>query len=506
MKGGMKKLFQLLSNESGVRPVLNFTEDAIVSSVEYDSRQVKQDSLFVAVEGFLSDGHDYIGDAVAAGAKAIVVLDKRAEDFAYLKDQGVILLAGPDTRKSLSALASAYYDYPSKKMKVIGITGTNGKTSSTYMVEAALKACGCRVGVVGTINSRWNDKVYPAANTTPESKDLQHLLADMVKDGVEYVVMEVSSHSLALDRVASVDFTAAAFTNLTGEHLDFHKTMDNYFAAKLKLFELLQMSSCENKAAVINIDDEYGKKLFAACKNFSYQTQGFGLGRDAYFRADETCIENKITGLSYVIANPFTGEKINLKCAGGFQLYNSLTALALLAMMEIPFAKIKQGLEAVAGVPGRFQVIHSAKGISAVVDYAHTGDAIDKLLASINAMKTGRVITVFGCGGDRDKSKRPVMGSIACEKSDEVIITSDNPRTENADDIIADIVKGIAKNNYRSIADRKQAIAAAVASANPGDIIVVAGKGHENYQIVGKTKIHFDDAEELETAFAAEGK
>ncbi|MCL2025923.1 MAG: UDP-N-acetylmuramoyl-L-alanyl-D-glutamate--2,6-diaminopimelate ligase, partial [Leptospirales bacterium] len=360
-------------------------------------------------------------------------------------------------------------------------------------------------GVIGTINSRWNGKEYPVLNTTPESRDIQKILCSMKEDGVEYAVMEVSSHALVLERAAHVNFDSAVFTNLTGEHLDFHRDMDDYFAAKLRLFDLLEESPKKEKIAAVNIDDEYGAQIFAMRKKYSYEINGFGLKDSADFSADAASIQNKISGLSYSMRRPFPGTLINLNCAGGFQLYNSLSAVSALASMNIPLEAICRGLAELKGVPGRFDVV-SRDGVSAVIDYAHTGDALLKLLDSVNEVRTGKIITVFGCGGDRDKTKRPLMGKIASEKSDIVVVTSDNPRTEPPDSIIAGIVAGINGKNYTIIPDRASAITEAVAMAGVGDIVVIAGKGHEDYQILGKEKIHFDDREEALKALSARSK
>ena len=477
-----------------------------ISSVEYDSRKVSKGSLFVAVEGFSVDGHNFVDAAIKNGAIAILISSKRVNEFSHLVEEQINVLVSNDTRKALAQISAAFYDFPSKKMKLIGITGTNGKTSATYMIESILKTCGKSVGVIGTINTRWKDKSFVSSNTTPESRDLQKTLFEMQKDDVQYVVMEVSSHALVLDRVNSIEFDAIAFTNLTGDHLDFHKDMEDYFNAKKMLFDLLSESGKEKKAALVNIDDSYGMKIFDERSKYPYTLDGFGLNENAKYRADENSVQNKISGLSYALKSPFDGAKINMQMVGGFQLYNSLTVLSVLSSMNISIADIQNGLASLTGVPGRFDVVRSDVEIPVIVDYAHTSDALDKLLNSVSEMRTGRIITVFGCGGDRDKTKRPVMGKIASLNSDQVVVTSDNPRTEDPNAIIADITAGIDKNNYIVIADRKKAIEEAVSMATHGDIVVIAGKGHEDYQILGKEKIHFDDHEEARKALAMRNK
>ena len=492
---------ELAANVRSVKLVLPSVSRPI-SSVEYDSRLAAEGSLFVAVQGYNVDGHDFVEQAVSKGAAAVLVLKDRLDAFRHLPEKGCAVFTTENTREALSEVSAAFYGFPSNGMKVIGVTGTNGKTSVTYMIESVLRVCGFSCGVMGTINYRWNGSEFSSSNTTPESGDIQKILYSMKEDGVEYVVMEVSSHALALERVAHVNFDSAVFTNLTGEHLDFHHDMDDYFAAKLRLFDLLEAFPKKEKTAAVNIDDEYGARIFSSREKYNYKISGFGLGDLADFMADAGSVENRISGLSYSMLRPFPGAMISLNCAGGFQLYNSLSVISTLVSMNIPFETICRGLAELKGVPGRFDVV-SRNGISAIIDYAHTGDALSKLLDSVNGVRTGKVITVFGCGGDRDKTKRPVMGKIASEKSGMVIVTSDNPRTEPPDSIIADIVAGISVKNYTVIPDRASAIREAVVMAGEGDIIVIAGKGHEDYQILGKEKIHFDDREEALKALSA---
>ena len=476
-----------------------------ISSVEYDSRLAVEGCLFVAVQGYNVDGHDFVEQAVSNGAAAVLISENRLEAFRHLAEKGCAVFTTNNTREALSEISAAFYGFPSDDMKVIGVTGTNGKTSVTYMIESVLRECGFNCGVIGTINSRWNGNEYTSLNTTPESRDIQKILRSMKEDGVEYAVMEVSSHALALDRVAHINFDCAVFTNLTGEHLDFHHDMDDYFEAKLRLFDLLEASPKKEKTAAVNIDDEYGARIFASREKYGYKINGFGLGDSADFLADAASVENRISGLSYSMLRPFAGARISLNCAGGFQLYNSLSVVSALASINIPFEAICRGLAGLRGVPGRFDVV-SEGGVSAIIDYAHTGDALSKLLDSVNGVRTGKIITVFGCGGDRDKTKRPLMGKIASEKSDVAVVTSDNPRTEAPDSIIADIVAGISSKNYIVIPDRASAIREAAVMAGEGDILVIAGKGHEDYQILGKEKIHFDDREEAQKALYARSR
>jgi UDP-N-acetylmuramoyl-L-alanyl-D-glutamate--2,6-diaminopimelate ligase len=378
---------------------------------------------------------------------------------------------------------------------VIGITGTNGKTSITYMIESVLKHAGITPGVIGTINYRWNDTLQQADNTTPESKDLQEVLARMRDDGVKVVVMEVSSHGLFLNRADDIEFDAAVFTNLTRDHLDFHLDFEEYFNAKMILFHLLDKSGKEKRVAVINTDDEYGKRMAEASRELSFTVKTLGFNEHADFRPDPNSVVNRITGLSYLLENPDKGLEIRLSLSGTFHIYNSLTAAAVLRSTGHPFGTIQEGLSQLKTVPGRFDVLDSGSGFHVIVDYAHTSDALLKLLASVNELEPRRLITVFGCGGDRDRTKRPEMGKIALDNSDMVIVTSDNPRTEDPVAIIEDITADLPEGTYRVVVEREDAIREAVTAAGKGDIVVIAGKGHEDYQIIGKTKVHFDDRE-----------
>jgi len=489
------KISEIINNSKAlIKSVGGFT-DAEIISIEYDSRKGTEGSLFAAVEGFESDGHSFIGSAVDNGCRCILISDSRLDEFAHFADRGVAILVSDNTRRALSAVSSAFYGNPSGKLHVTGITGTNGKTSITYLLESVYSSAGFSCGVIGTINYRWKGKTLPAPNTTPESKDIQELLKMMVDDGVTHVIMEISSHALELNRVDDVEIDNVVFTNLTGDHLDFHKTIDAYFEAKKRLLGLLDKSPKKNRTAVVNIDDDYGKKIFSEKGKYSFTMRSFGTTGDADFNAINNSIDNRITGVRYRLSCDNTSYNVSLKLAGRFQVYNSLAAFGSAYFSGINREAIIRGLSLLPSVPGRLQVVKSKLGFYAVVDYAHTGDALLKLLQSVNGMPHEKVIAVFGCGGDRDKTKRPVMGKIAFDNSDITIVTSDNPRTEDPDLIIKDITAGIGSGNYIIEADREKAIAIAVEKASAGDVVVLAGKGHEDYQIIGKTKRHFDDCE-----------
>ncbi len=466
-----------------------------ISSVEYDSRKVKKGSLFIAVEGFTSDGHHFVGTAVENGASAVCVAKERVEDFAWLNDRGVALLATDDTRTALSRLSAAFFGFPSRSMLAIGITGTNGKTSITYMLESILKRHGLNPGVIGTINYRWGGREFPAANTTPESRDLQEILYRMRRDGVDAVIMEVSSHALELRRADDIDLDAAVFTNLTRDHLDFHRDFEHYFSAKKRIFQLLENSYKKGRCGIVNTDDPYGRELYMMRNQYSFPVKSFGIETESDYMPLAGSISNSMHGLSYRLGRPEAGLEVSLNLLGTFQLYNSLAALAVAHQMGVSFDDIAAGLADLENVPGRFDVLKTGKGFIAIVDYAHTVDALLKLLRSVNELEHRRVITVFGCGGDRDRTKRPLMGQVAEENSDLVIVTSDNPRTEDPALIISEITGGLSGKNHEIIPDREEAIARAMAEAREGDIVVIAGKGHEDYQIIGTEKRHFDDKE-----------
>ncbi len=466
-----------------------------ISSVEYDSRKVTGGALFVAVPGFVSDGHSFIKNAVNNGAKAVLISRERINDFLHLRGQGVVVLAAQNTRAALSAVSSAFFGHPSSRVMVIGITGTNGKTSITYMLEAVLKKYGLSTGVIGTVNYRWNDKIIGSANTTPESRDLQEIFARMAEDGVKVIIIEVSSHALKLSRTDDIEFDIAIFTNLTRDHQDFHESFEDYFNSKRKIFDLLEKSRKDNKTAVLNIDDEYGRIIISEKNKYSFPVYGFGMSREAEFRLKTDSILNSVEETRYELEKPVSGIIVKLRVVGSFQIYNSLCAFAVCYLMDIPVDVILEGLSGLSLIPGRFNRISTDLGFSVIVDYAHTDDAVSKLLASARELNPARIITLLGCGGNRDKTKRPLMGKAAVLNSDWVIFTSDNPRDEDPDKIIGDIVSGLTGNNFEVITDREQAIKKAVNMAGNDELIVIAGKGHEDYQEIKGRKIHFDDHE-----------
>ena len=462
--------------------------DKDIKGVSCDSRKCKRDFIFVAITGYESDGHKFIKNAIENGATVIFYEANRGIDLREFYGKEITFVKVLDTRKVFSKLCTIYYKFPSKELNIIGITGTNGKTTITYILEKILKNC----GVIGTVNYRFKDIELDADNTTPDPCEINKILRLFRKNGAENVVMEVSSHAMEMNRVENIDFNFGIFTNLTSEHLDFHKNMENYFLAKSRFFtEILD----NNSVAIINIDDEYGKKLIDKIKYKKYSYSLSNREADVYVEKYRTSLKG--SEISIKLFNDGISIKTNL--IGKHNIYNILASVTAAYLKGYPVDKIEKSLQAEIVIPGRLEKVVKNKNI--FVDYAHTEDALKNVLTCLKELKkkNSKLITVFGCGGDRDKLKRPKMGEVAAELSDFIVITSDNPRTEDPLKIIDDIVEGVKgkidENNYRIIPERKDAIEMSLRLAKNGDIVLVAGKGHENYQIIGKTKIDFDDRE-----------
>lgn len=466
------------------------TAETEVNAVQYDSRKVEKGDLFVCITGFQTDGHKYAASAVEKGASVIV--SEHMVDG--LENSGVTVVITENTRKALAFISAAYYDYPSEKINVIGVTGTNGKTTTTYLIKTIYDSLGYKTGVVGTIGNMIGDKMLHADRTTPESLELQELFSEMAQSGVTNAVMEVSSHSLSLDRVAGVKYSTAVFTNLTQDHLDYHKTMENYMKAKGILFTMADK-------AVINIDDEAGEYMRSVSKGKVLTT---GIEReDADLRAENISITAE--GVSYTLDYEGKQYPVKLNIPGRFSIYNSLGAVGACLLNGVKMEDIIKGLSLNKGVPGRFQSVPNNLGITVIVDYAHTPDGLENILETAHEFAKGRIITVFGCGGDRDRTKRPLMAEIVGKLSDYAIITSDNPRTEDPEAILNDVEVGMVptKCPYNKIVDRREAINEAVRMAEKDDVVIIAGKGHEDYQIFADKTIHFDDVEEVKKAVSA---
>lgn len=465
-------------------PVLESTADldAEITGVSYDSRRVEPGHLFVAIIGYAADGHRFIPMAVDKGAVCVLCERKPEGDVPYIRV--------PDTRIALAVLGANWYGHPAEKMTILGVTGTNGKTSVTYLLKSVLEqTLGAKVGLIGTIQNMIGDTVIPTERTTPESFELQGLFAEMAEAGCTHVVMEVSSHALFLHRVDCIPFAVGAFTNLTEDHLDFHKTMEAYRQAKALLFRRCGFS-------VFNIDDEMVAKTVreAACWSMTLSAKGR--------EADLTASEIELGADHVAFTGSYKGRSwpVRVGIPGGFTVYNALTVLGMAIGLGIRPETAADALSRADGVKGRLEVVPTpGKEYTVLIDYAHTPDALENVLRSVRGFCKGRLIAVFGCGGDRDPIKRPIMGKIGVKLSDLAIITSDNPRTEEPDKIIADIVKGTQElgKPFLVVENRREAIARAMREAKADDVIVLCGKGHETYQIIGTEKTHLDEREEV---------
>jgi UDP-N-acetylmuramoyl-L-alanyl-D-glutamate--2,6-diaminopimelate ligase len=451
-----------------------------VTDVVLDTRQVRPGALFCCVPGTRFDGHDLAGKALDAGAAALCV--ERPLDL----DVPQLLVGG--VRGLLAPLADAFFDRPSRRLDLVGVTGTNGKTTTTFMLEAIFRAAGRTPGVLGTVEVRVGDQRRPAVHTTPEAPDLQRLLAEMADSGVGAAAMEVSSHGLALHRVDGTRFKAAIFTNLTQDHLDFHADLDEYYQAKRRLF-----TAPFTPLGIVNIDDRYGRLLAGTAEVATVTT---GTAADADWRAAD--VAASLDGAAFKLESPAGSRPVRLRLAGHFNVANALGALAAADAIGIDLDTAVAGLEGLAGVPGRFERVDAGQPFTVLVDYAHTPDSLENLLRAARAVTGGRVIVVFGCGGDRDRAKRPLMGEIAGRLADLAIVTSDNPRSEPPEAIVAQVAEGVARgagpDGFQVEVDRRAAIRAALAMAGPGDAVLIAGKGHEQGQeLAAGRKVPFDD-------------
>jgi UDP-N-acetylmuramoyl-L-alanyl-D-glutamate--2,6-diaminopimelate ligase len=458
--------------------------DAEVNCPRYDSRAVTPNDVFVAIPGFELDGTSFIPDAMAKGAAACVVQSGAPEGVPYVLVRSA--------RSALALMSANYFGRPAERLKVIGVTGTNGKTTTTYLLKSVLEiALGAKVGLIGTLGNLIGGEELPSDRTTPESFDLQQLFSRMTRAGCEYAVMEVSSHALALDRVASIPFEAGIFTNLTQDHLDFHKTMQNYLEAKSLLF-----SMC--KAGIINADDPACEYLLShsSSRNVTFSPSG----GPADYRAVSSDLNSG--GVRYLAETPRGSAWTQVKIPASFTIENSLAVIACCCELGVPLDRVVSALGIAKGVPGRVEVVPGALDFTVLIDYAHTPDALENILTAARKVTSGRVTVLFGCGGDRDKTKRPIMGDIGVRLSDYAYITSDNPRTEDPQAIIDDILAGVhaPPDRYTVICNRREAIKRAVCEARAGDVLILAGKGHETYQILGKEKTHLDEREEVSAA------
>ena len=469
----IKQLLQSIDTENNIENIL---EDEITDII-FDSRKVIKDCIFVCIKGEKSDGHLFAKTAQEKGAKYIL-----AE---YQTDSSLPHIIVKNSRRAFSVMCANFNDNPQNKLKFIGITGTNGKTTITYIIKSMLENMGKKVGLIGTIQNMIGENIFPAGYSTPEPYELFGLLKKMADEKVDYVVMEVTSHALSQDRVYNIPYEVGVFTNLTQDHLDFHKTMENYLEAKTKLFK-----AC--KKGVINIDDKASEYIIenASCEIMTYSAKydkGQLVAKNIEYYPDK---------VKFIAVMQGEIGRAQFETPGEFSVSNALASIGAVISLGFSFDQALEGLKKAKGVKGRTEVVPVNKDYTVIIDYAHTPDSLEKIITSISNVSDGRIVTLFGCGGDRDAAKRPIMGKIAEKYSDFVIVTSDNPRTEDPEKIIDDILKGIkGKNNIKVITDRKEAIKYALKNGKKGDIIILAGKGHETYQITNQGKIHFDERE-----------
>ncbi|HEX7230568.1 MAG TPA: UDP-N-acetylmuramoyl-L-alanyl-D-glutamate--2,6-diaminopimelate ligase [Candidatus Binatia bacterium] len=485
-----------------------------INGLTYDSRQAAPGRLFFAVAGEKVDGHDYIDEAVRRGAAAVVFSRQEIS----LKAPAAIQVK--NVRRTMALWAAEFFGRPSERLTVVGVTGTNGKTTLSYLVESILRAAGLEPGVIGTVNYRYQGREFPSHHTTPEAIDVQQMLADMVRSGVGSVAMEASSHALAQERVRALAFDIGVFTNLSRDHLDYHRDMEDYFLAKSRLFtDYLKVSAKPRKAAVIFGEDPRAQELFEMLRGTNIDVWSYGEG--SRWDVRPLRVERDVKGLRGTVEARKKLIDFNSTLVGAANLQNILGAIGVASALKLDSRAIAEGIDKLRSVPGRLERVPNHLGITILVDYAHSPDALEKVLGAVRPLTGGKLVTVFGCGGDRDRGKRPVMGEIAGRLSDVTVLTSDNPRTENPTAILEEIEAGIRrtetiklersslqsrgaesrkpisenKRGYFVEADRRTAIGIALSIARPGDLVLIAGKGHEDYQILGTEKIHFDDRE-----------
>lgn len=499
--------------------------DAEVGSIHYRAQEVLPGGMFVAIKGQTADGHDYMHQALKRGAAAIIAQKEPPQPFlnesiAESAKRRPIFIHVPDTRMALADLAARFFNHPSRHMSLVGITGTNGKTTVAYLIESILLQAGLKVGVIGTINYRYGDKVFANPMTTPESLDLQRILAEMWREGVTHVVMEASSHAIDLYRIKSCWFDVAIFTNLSQDHLDFHGNMQSYWTSKKRLFTeyLATGPKKETASAVVNCDDPRGRELVSTLGMPVIRT---GSAPDCEIRSID--FECNLTGTIGKVATPRGSFDFKTPLVGVHNVENILSAIGVATALNIAPDTIKAGIESLSAIPGRLEPIENTTGRFVYVDYAHTPDALENAVSALKKIAPSRIICVFGCGGDRDTEKRPLMGEIVARLSDLSIVTSDNPRTENPLTIIEQILPGVRKSDgfeysatdlksgfekkgFAIESDRRRAIELGILASRPDDAILIAGKGHETYQILGTTAVPFDDREEARKALKLTGR
>jgi UDP-N-acetylmuramoyl-L-alanyl-D-glutamate--2,6-diaminopimelate ligase len=459
--------------------------DREITGVRYDSRRVTPGNLFVAVRGTSFDGHSFIEQAVDKGAVAVV------GERAALSQRATAIVV-PDSRGALAQLAATFFGDPSRKLKMIGVTGTNGKSTTTFLIKHLLERASQSTGLIGTVQYEVGERRLPASRTTPESLDLQELLLQCVEAGCRNVVIEVSSHALSQGRANEIEFDIGVFTNLTRDHLDFHNGMKDYFLAKARLFESLRQSQKKDRKAIVNIDDPYGQQLVARFGR-DLPIISYGMGARADFRASDFKVD--MNGTSYRLDANDKSYLVRLPLIGRFNIYNSLAALAAAHAVGLDVRNAVLAVAKAPQIPGRLEAVPAKRKFQVFVDYAHTDDALLNVVKTCRDLNPNRLILVFGCGGNRDRAKRPLMGAVADQYADYAFITSDNPRKEDPEAIVRDVETGFKHKNYEKIVDRKLAITRAIAMAQPRDIVLIAGKGHEKYQEFSDHTVPFDDVE-----------
>lgn len=479
--------------------VLERCGSAVINGVAYDSRRVKSGDLFVAIRGLRQDGHQFIPEAVSRGAVAVLV--ERPVEV----PPGVAVARVADTRAVLGPVAASFYDYPAEKLLVVGVTGTNGKTTTTHLIKAILEEAGHTVGLIGTVRNLIGERELPAERTTPEASDLQELLARMVAGGATAAVLEVSSHAVVLHRIEGCSFDGGVFTNLTQDHLDFHGTFQAYLEAKANFLAGLGRGGRfggrkEQAVVALNADDPQTPSIRRRIDEGKVRVVTYGRREGVDVQGVE--VELGARGTAMRVLLPTGSLSLQMRMRGEFNVFNALAAAAVTWGLGVAPEAIQKGLTEVEGVPGRFEAVEEGQDFSVIVDYAHTPDGLEKILRAVRGVTSGRIIAVFGCGGDRDRTKRPVMGEIAGREADYVVVTSDNPRSEDPVVICREIEGGLQLTAcpYEVVLDRAQAIQRAVDLAQPGDAVVIAGKGHETYQIFRDRTVHFDDREEARRA------
>jgi UDP-N-acetylmuramoyl-L-alanyl-D-glutamate--2,6-diaminopimelate ligase len=480
------ELTQLLNSVHAIQ-VIGEVQRRDVSSIQYDSRKIQKNSVFVAIKGFKTDGHKFIPDAINNGAVAVVVEDDNTIPDDLIIHAQIAKILVKDSRVALAELSKGLFNDPTNKLKLIGITGTNGKTTTSFILKNILQQAGNKTGLIGTIANYIGETKVDSKLTTPESNDLNLFFSEMIAQKCSHAVMEVSSHSLVLKRVYSLNFSVAVFTNITSDHLDFHNTFDEYLAAKKILFDNLPA----NSFAIINSDDQSSEKI---TKDSKAKVVTYGISENSDYLIKN--INYDLSGTNFIIVYEGTDYKIHTDLIGTFNAYNATAAFVAAHKLGVDINEIIKSIKTAPQVPGRFEVI-GTKTKKVIIDYSHTADSLEKALQAVREIvkQDYKVVTVFGCGGDRDKTKRPVMGKIASELSDKVFITSDNPRTENPFTIIDEIKKGISKNNFTVLENREEAIKQAIKTSDNNTVILIAGKGHENYQEINGARNHFSDRE-----------